>query len=345
MLKKIILFALFCLTGLFAYSYFIVPHFAQSALDNIRNDDLALTEAQLPAPDKAAGILRYKNIALDKDAINTIESLDVRFSLFGSAARQFDIRNIEIIASVDKDNTVTLDGFNLEKLRPYDILKKLKAGNITIRNADISLLTENHGLITTKMDITLQRLENGDYTLQGRFNSSQKYLTLDGNLKGTITPDLLTVDIELLTGKVTLPEYATHMSRMSGQAGITYRPETQTLRLNSTLKAGGLKTGIAPWQNAEINYTIDESGPSINIMAQALNIENSNIILSHKDKETSGIIAFPDIITRNNFILQNRIDPEKFTMDLPDYTAYFWKATNVESGMAFKLLQKENPAE
>lgn len=338
MLKKLSVAALSLLAIAGLYTFLLAPFFATKALESAIQQ-LALTEINLPKPNTGLNRITYTDIALDKDKINIAKSLYVTASPLSFATRHIDnlsLNGLEIIGSLAQDNSIIIDGINLENLSPYAILNKTSAGRVQIRNAEISLITDDYGLITTKIDLLLHKKDKHSYALQGRFDSQQKDISFTGNFKGTITQDELTADIELLAGKITIPSYSTHMSRMSGLASLSYQYKAKALTLKSSINAGGLRIAETPWHNATLSFKINnEEGRALQINATALNSEQTELALLHEKEETIGVLRFPDLNTRSNFILSNKIDPATLTLELQNHTAYFKPESN--NALVFKL--------
>jgi hypothetical protein len=189
-----------------------------------------------------------RDIRLDKDGINTIESITVTYSpwsLIWGRVKDMTITAPDFIFGDDVQwkSDATSGGFKIPKLKdlPFD--------NLTIKNLSLSLATNT---INPNIggDVTFTTTADGTRALLLGLKGAQKDFTLA--LNGTITetrPGGLNIKIDIPQAKMDLPHFM--MSRAHGTLELDYVPGSP-LSANGEWVAGAMRIGNVPLDGVSI---------------------------------------------------------------------------------------------
>lgn len=274
----------------------------------------AVAPLRLPPPKVGLDYVRYRNVSLDPDGINTLGTLTFLFTPYGLVRGHFHtviIEDAEIIASVSEERALVLDGW----LGQQGLQKALtlRARSLRVRDADITLLTETYGGITLHADMTASLTsaphEKPLYEFQSRFESQQRYISLSGTGSGSFSPDFISTEAEFERGKVSIPDFSLDMMRLSGWGRFTYNENG--LSAFSELRSGGMRLGSLPWQNAAMTYKYENEKPEIFLSAHSLGLEGIELALNQQDETISTRIHTASEERWNQYVAMNSIQGEE----------------------------------
>lgn len=289
-----------------AYSVIAVPMLGQkhaNALISSFNFESFNAESQSSSP----SAINYENIVFDgDDKINTATSLSIGlkpFDVLNGKTNSLTLTGLDVIGSLDDDYTVYLDGIDMEQLR--SAILSSNAQTVRLDDFDVSLITPHYGALTVTGDITAQRSEDGHYDFVGNFDSRQKFISLTGNISGTIGTDHFSADLEVLRGKMGILSHTAALTRMSGTMKINY--DKDGLNITSEFIAGSFKMARLQWQNASATFNYKNNTPNVSLSATSVGFDGAELSLSYKDQQTSGTIYTETPQRRDAYIAAHKI--------------------------------------
>ncbi|MBG77641.1 MAG: hypothetical protein CL570_01240 [Alphaproteobacteria bacterium] len=300
-----------CLAGLYASLPFLIQ---SVAFHHLHGRGKTLETIALPPAHVGIDFIRFENVSLDPDNINTIKELTFLFTPLGLVQGAFNkviIQGADIIASTGTDNTLTLDGWL--GTRGIERFLGLRIKSLHLRDAEITILTEEYGGITLYMDMTAsltsQPHEKPLYEFQSRFETQQRYLSLSGTGSGSLSKDFINAETQFERGKVSIPDLSIDMTRLSGWGRAAYSRDG--LSLFSELRSGGMRLGSLPWQNASMTYKYENNLSEIFLSAHSLGLEGLELALTTQGDTPSTRIHTPTQSLWNEYIALNKIEGEE----------------------------------
>ena len=313
LIKTIVITGL--LAGILAGLYASLPFFIQSlALHHLHGHGRPLETVSLPPVHVGVDFVRFEDVSLDADNINTVGAITFLFSpagLLRGAFNKIIIQDAEIIASTDDDHGLTLDGWLGQ--HGLDRLLAMRVRSLHLRDSEVTILTEEYGGITVYMDMTAsltsEAHEKPLYEFQSRFETQQRYLSLSGTGSGSFAKDFINAETQFDRGKVSIPDLSIDMTRLSGWGRASYNRDGLTLF--SELRSGGMRLGSLPWQNASMTYKYENDLPEIFLSAHSLGLEGLELALSTQADTPSTRIHTPTQDLWNDYIALNKIEGEE----------------------------------
>lgn len=312
---KPFLFFAALIAGLSAlYSYGLPALIRHIGLHYLQAQERPLQEIALPRPTVGLDYLRFDNVSLDPDSINTLGSITFLFTpqgLLSGHFRRIIIEKAELIASIDEHHRLIFDGW----MGDHGLSKAfaLTPQSIQIRDTELTLLTEAYGGITLHTDLsaTLTGENNGKplYDFQSRFETQQRYLSLTGSANGSFSSDFISAEAEFERGKLSIPAFSLDMTRLSGWGRLSY--SAKALSLFSELRAGGMRLGALPWRNASMTYRYEHNKSEIFLSAQSLGIDGIELALNSQDGQISTRLHTPSQDLWNDYVALNSIEGEE----------------------------------
>ncbi len=312
-IKPLLVLCFLCCGGAFLYA--MLPYAIKSIIQHQLSQHIVdISELNLPEPNIGVDYITYNDISLDKDNINTIGSFTITFTPEGLLTGRYKkviIEQAEIIASVDRDGNITLDGWlqNSGISKIFFLAPEL----ISLRASDITLLTPQYGGITVDINasanLKLDPYGLPQYEFQGQFDTQQRHLSLRGNVSGGFNFNSITAQLEFERGKVSIPEYDLSMTRLSGSGQFSY--ENSNVTFTSELRSGGLKLNALPWKNTSMTYNLENKQAQIYLSAQSIGIDGLELGISRSADEISTTIHTPSAARWDEYIELNNIVDEK----------------------------------
>ncbi len=249
MKKYVAIVVVLCLIIYSAYFTTVqLPDLVQTkALQTLRQ--MGFTSATIEKSDIRISAARFKNIALDDEALSTIKRLELSYSplnlLLHKQPRSIAIQGLSLIGEFSDDGLISIAGWDRNHVRT--ITPQNTPQTLSIEKGRIALLTDTIGGITLDFDLQARK-KGSELTLTGRLRSQQKHISAIADLTGFINADgLLQINAGLERGKLDIaPIKAT---RVNGQVRLTIAPNTAP-QISGQFQAGGLNLYGMPWQNA-----------------------------------------------------------------------------------------------
>ncbi len=208
-------------------------------------------KARLPEPERKAGWIIYRDIALDEDGFSTIAEMKIHYGLLDTLVlgriHALHLRGLKLTGEITESLTpgITLSGHN----GPFD-LRTLPFERIVLEDSQLSLLTENYGGLFFSLNGQARR-KGGAYEVQANINSGQNWLSFESKMNGLIGPERWNADFEILQAKFNIPFLDMKATRMNGWMNISGDRSTPT-KITSEMRAGGFQIMGMPWQNTSI---------------------------------------------------------------------------------------------
>ena len=341
MFKKLLITTLTGALLFFTYSWGIVPHIINKRAETLLSH-FNLQSFQTTTQRSTHNSLSYIGAAFDgADNINTVGKLTLTLKpgdFSTDTIDQINLENLELIGGLDETNNyaIHLEGIDLTALRPG--LLASKARTITIKNFDITLITEHYGGLSITGELTATRTANGDYTFIGSFKSKQRFITLTGTINGSISANHLKANYEILQGKIGIQSHTSRLTRLSGTATLTEHNKAITLK--STLLAGAFRIGRLQWKNASLTLAYTNKKPTITLHAMSLADDDITLSLTHENNRTQGMIHIADPNKRNAYLKEKTIEQDgRHIVKLQKHNLIFAKAPN---GLTFRSVPADN---
>lgn len=247
------------LIGITAAGLYAAPKIQQRHITTALHN-AGLSNLQYSTSHFALNGAHFTNITLDAEGISKAKALTITLSpisLITGAINSIIIDTPDIIGSLNDDNTITIDGLDNTTI---NALKAIAPKAMHIRNAELTLLTPDYGAITLTFNASATQKQDtqNHYDVTANFDSRQKHLSLVGKASGVASPDFLSADIDIETGKLNIPDKQVRLTRITGNGNITWQNNQTTLI--SQLRAGGLQISGLPWHNisATLSYKNNE---------------------------------------------------------------------------------------
>lgn len=238
----------------------------------------------LPQPTIGLDYIRYNDVQLDEDGINTIGALTFMFSPLHVITGRFKkliIEEAEIISSHSPEAGMTFDGW-LAKDGIAQALR-LEADHIIIKAMDFTFLTQAYGGVTLTVDANATRRDRNVepdpvYDIHAIFETQQRYITLSGNANGGFSSEFFSCDLDFSRGRVGIPAYDIQISRVSGAGRFHYAADD--LSLFADLQAGGMRLSALPWKHVAMTYADEGTGAEVHLSAHSSGVEGLELAIS-----------------------------------------------------------------
>lgn len=227
-------------------------------------------EITLPEPQKKSGALVYNNIALDKDSFSTIGSIKLKGGWFGGW-KEIEIENVDLTGELQNGLQIALAGWNKNNIHTQGLFLK-SSPVLSVKNARLSLLSEEIGGITLNFDLQL-RPKGDDWEFQAGLKGAQSQLSYEASANGSITREgFWQAAIDVPQAKFALG--LIKGSRVTGNINLSGH-RLDSSEILGELQAGGLTVLNLPWDDASV--TLDGT------------LEKTRMILSAKSAGREGI--------------------------------------------------------
>ena len=286
------------------FTFVKAPQVAQDAVQSAI-ENLGFSAAQLPQPSKTGlGTLTYNDLKLDTEGFSTIKSLTIHYDPLSlwliPNFKHIEIAGLRLIGELEDNAHITLAGHNrVTNVSPVAFK------DLTIKDGQITLQSQQHGIITVNFDTQAKQDEKGveaQYTLGLTHNA----LRLSGKGNAHLSNNWWTSTIEIQTANLDHPDLK--MTRASGSANIQSQAE-QPLMFETELRSDGLKFIDQNWKNASLSLRGTPNQIEMLLGAKTIsapNIELSLSMPSIADKKSySGTLFAPSYDVLKTFLQAN----------------------------------------
>jgi hypothetical protein len=273
-------------------SYFLLaPGLAESQSKKTLSN-LGFDVTYLPEAKHQGSAILYTDVKLDPDAIGTIKSIKMTYAPFGlilgGRFKTIEMEGLNVIGSADlpallqaRPLAADLTGWSPGK--PEDVYGGFPTQLIILKNAQISLLTEEYGGVTFNFDFQARRKGNAA-EFQSTLKTAQRSLSFSAKANGTIGQDLFFADLDIDQGKIELPDSDTKASRLNGWINLV-KPADDALKISGELRAGGARLIGTPWQNASATLDFYKGESKILAEAKSIGVEGLELTLDLEKKQ------------------------------------------------------------
>lgn len=290
-------FAVLMIAGtIFSYIY-VLPGMADHAIKTSLQR-AGFHAVQLPEPEYGRDYVLYKNIRLDAEGIDQIEELAAQYSLTGmlfqNAFKRVQVKQLYLTGSTSftPDLQIRFEGW--ENADPLQIIESIPAKELNIKNANISLLTDDFGGVTFKTDLQAKR--SADFIdLQFSITSDQRLISFVADGTGRIQNNLLTSEIEIERAKFDWQRKQIKASRMHGK-GI-YEFGNSGYKFSGDFQIGGMSLLGLAWQNVAATLEKNQNymkliagGKSVGLQGLELGLDIEQV--GEKEPALSGFVYF-----------------------------------------------------
>ena len=245
------------------------------------------------------GHVSFSNIALDKDHISTISSLNAKTDLNGSMT--LAINGISLTGDT-LEGPLSLSGMTLEDTSFN--LAQLPLENAIINNAKIAILTQSLGGLSAMLSATLKQTPEG-LALQSRILSEQKQLSIHAQATGIIQQDAWRIEGEIERAKI---EHAPWQSRLMRAHGKFTASQTkgQPPQYFAQITAGGMNIAGTAWKNASVTMEQREGTQTILATSSSLTPPGLELSITRENNAiTSASLFAPNMATLTQFFKEN----------------------------------------
>ncbi|MCB9983122.1 MAG: YdbH domain-containing protein [Rhodospirillales bacterium] len=294
MKRPILILALLIMTGAIGvtgYAWLNAPRQLETGLQQALKK-AGFENYTLPSAQKKLGQSLYSEITLDPDRFSTVKTLRISYSplklLLFKKIDSIELTGLDLTGELTPQGQISIAGKTRNE-NTISLLQTLKtAKNIEIKNARLSLLSQQWGGITIELDAQLRnRRSNTD--IQGRVKATQSQLSLNANMEGQITDEgFWDLRMELEQGKFALENLKA--TRLAGIINIS-GSNLGDIRLLGELESGGLNVMGFPWQEAAITIDGSVHEPRMILAAKSTGIEDIELGLSIPNMRTPSIFS------------------------------------------------------
>lgn len=236
--------------------------------------------AQIIEKESGWGHAEY-HIKLDNEDFSSIESLKINYSTIGtilfSSFDSVQIENIRLTGEINENQKLSIAGWTNSPLQ--NITHSLfNANAINIKNAQVSLLSNNHGGISLQISAQGHKTNTG-MSFQGKVSNTQKHMRYRAKMSGHInSPESWQSDFVIEEAKLNMPHLKA--ARVTGEVNITKDLSTPNAYINGQLRSGNLGILKTSWKDASLTIEGNLKAPQTIIAAKSNTYKNLELGLS-----------------------------------------------------------------
>lgn len=257
---------------------------------------LGFSEIELSNPETAPGLLHYTGIRLDQDNFSYIRELTLNYNPLTGHFRRLTVTGLSLTGNTDQHGHIRLAGWTKpETLPPLTALP----GRISIKDAEIALLTDLYGGITLDFNIEGHNKNEG-YEFYTEMQSRQKNLRFRLSGQGQYAAD------KSWRGQATLNRAKiaagpVKLTRMTGTLSFQGR-ELDNYSVETDFQAGGLALYDIPWTNTSIKLAAAPGKTEIALEAAYLKNPSLELRLAARRKNQITIAGILNALSGTDFV-------------------------------------------
>ena len=238
------------LTVFLLLSLIVILIYPRMWLEHKINALLAPTTAQVQFDGFSVNNLSISKLYLDEDQASSIASTRAEIDWPKPRIKSLHIDSPQIFASTQELSAIAI---------VRDMLFALAPQKITLSNADLTLSTEQFGVLTVAGNLFATRNAHGQYELQADLESLQKTLSAHIGTTGTIGQNHAAFNLDIGRGKLHLVAKDISLTRVTGDANIALQSD-RIDRIELSLQAGGVRHNDQGWHQGSLSFKQNDAG-------------------------------------------------------------------------------------